>query len=65
MCLSFPVKVIVSISLLILFYQINDFLGPDFDKIAGSDLDGDKYFVSYFSKIISFILFNIKKGLLG
>jgi hypothetical protein len=27
-------------------YLVNLILGPDFNKIAGSDLDGDGYFVS-------------------
>jgi len=31
--------------------------GPDFNKIAGSDLDGDGYFVSWFSRHFSFFFY--------
>ena len=36
------------------FHLINLIKGPDFNKIAGSDLDGDGYFVSHFLQLVFF-----------
>lgn len=66
MSLSFPLEATVSLSNLCpLNEQRRTFLGPDFHKIAGSDLDGDEYFVSE-TKSLRFILsFLSFKDLLG
>jgi len=48
-----------------LLNRVNEFLGPDFNKIAGSDLDGDGYFVSYILLEFFYVIGYLKKGLLG